>query len=185
VVRQAMLKLALAKAQADADATNGTPMLEGQAMTTDGIRTNFIHIIAMPFNWRDRSPHAPDFYPYGDDDNREIVPVVQDGSGLTMALPESVMCIHHSQPYEHLPASLHCDGREIDPKASTDLWRRIQAHNRWFAAAYPALLPKRTEGYARPDDAGPHEEDDDPPPIIEPSDDDPPPFDHLGGFGRP
>jgi hypothetical protein len=161
-------------------------MIEGQAIITNGIRSDFIHIIAMPFNWRDRSPHAPGLDPYGDDETHEIVPVAQDGSGLTMALPERAIRIHHSAPYEHLPASLHGDSGEIDPRASTDLWRRILARNRWLAAAYPDLVPRRPEGYADEPikNAEPHEEDDDPPPIIDPPDDDPPPLDHLGGFGR-
>jgi hypothetical protein len=187
VLRRAMLELALQKAKAEA---NGTPIIEGQAMSINGVRTEFIHIIYMPFNWRDRSPHVPRFDPYEDDDDtsREIVPVEQDGSGLTMELPERAMCIYHNAPYQHLPASLHCyPGGEIDPKAATDLWRRIQAHNRWLAEAYPAKVSHEPRGYADSmvNESEP-DPDDDPPPTIDGNPEDrPPPFDHLGGCGRP
>jgi hypothetical protein len=154
-------------------------------MDVNGLRTSFIHILAMPFNWRGHSPHAPGFDPYGDDNTREVLPVQQDGSGLTMELPDRAMCIYHAEPYEHVPASLMCDGKEIDPKASIDLWRRIRAHNHWLAQAYPAMVPKEPRGYAENVAAESEPDpDDDPPPTIDGDPTNTPPsFDHLGGFG--
>jgi transposase-like protein len=175
-IRHQMLQLALDKQRAE---MAQPPLLEGRAMQVDGIRTSHITTIAMPWNGRDRSPHCPSFDPYGDHEgDPEIVPIEQDGSGLAMDLPDSVMCIHHSEPHEHLPASLTADGQPVPPAAATDLWRRILAFNRLFHEAYPALSPKQRAGYADPIEAPASDDDSsggDPP-------DEP---DWTGGFGRP
>jgi hypothetical protein len=181
VLRRDMLRLALEKQRLEMP-----PLIEGRAIMENGIRTDFIHTTAMPFNWRTPTPHAPKFDPYGDDAEalREILPVEQDGSGQAMPLPEFCVCVHHEEPHEYLPASLLCDGQVVDPKAATDLWFRIRAHNHWLAKAYPILAAQAQNRMAAPQDSmsedpppddSPHPEDDDPPDEI----------DYSGGFGRP
>jgi hypothetical protein len=127
-------------------------MIEGKAMVANGvsITADFVHVIAMPWNRRNRSPHAPTFDPLQADDGDEIAiePCPQDGSGQTMPMPNGVLCVHHTEPHEHLPVSLLTDGKLVPPAAATDLWARIRAHNRWLAEAYPALAPERPVGYA-------------------------------------
>jgi hypothetical protein len=177
--------LAIMKAKTEADGA-GTPLLiEGQVTGRNGmtISTEFVGIVAMPWNARGPSPHAPG-YDLDDDEPVSIVPVEQDGSGKTMNLPRRVICEHHSAPYEHLPVHLVADGETVPPAAATDLWQRIQAHNEWLARAYPAIVdqPRATYPVHRseivpPDDEAGH--DDDEPP--EATDD----IDYTGGFGRP
>jgi hypothetical protein len=103
-----------------------------------------------------------------------------------MPLPRGVQVEHHSPPYEHLPVSLATDAGLVPPAAATDLWRRVQAHNRWLAEAYPSLVADEPVGYASRysemtvEDAA---DEVDPPDEVdegEASDDG-----HFGGFGRP
>ena len=184
VIRKAMLQLALDKARADA--AGEQLMIEGHVTGRNGMTINIepISIIAMPWNARAPSPHALG-YDCGDDEPVNIVPVEQDGSGMTMNLPRRAMCEHHTAPYEHLPVHLMADGETVPPAAATDLWQRILAHNEWLARAYPALAEqpltpypmRQSEILATAEDDDGH--DDDEPP--EAPDD----IDYTGGFGRP
>jgi hypothetical protein len=182
VIRKAMLQLALDKARSEAA---GVPlMIEGQIAGRNGmvISTEPISIIQMPWNARGASPHAPG-YDLDSDEPPVIVPVEQDGSGKTMNLPRTVLCEHHSPPYEHLPVHLMADGETVAPEAATDLWARILAHNMWLRLAYPALAEpspvpyptRQFETCATAEDEG---GDDEPP-------DAPADIDYSGGFGRP
>lgn len=179
ILRKAMLQLALDKARSEA---NGSPMIEGHVTGRNGMAINIepIKIIAMPWNARGPSPHAPG-YDLDDDEPVNIVPVPQDGSGMTMNLPRRAMCEHHAAPYEHLPAHLMADGETVPPAAATDLWQRIQAQNEWLARAYPALVkpspvtyPTRQSEIGHDDDG--HDGDDEPPREAP---------DTMHGFGRP
>ena len=180
VARLEMLKLMKAKAESEA----GAPlMIEGQIAGRNGVMVSVepISCIVMPWNARGPSPHAPG-YDLDDDAALEIVPVPQDGNGRTMSLPRSVIAELHAAPFEHLPVSLTADGETVPPAAATDLWARIQAHNKWLALAYPTMIdqpratyPVRRSEIIPPDDGG----DD------SPDDEEPPPADYMGGFGRP
>ena len=147
--------LALMKAKAAAEAA---PMIGGHVNGSNGMHIvpEFISILALPWNARGPSPHVPGWYDSDDDESHVIVPFPQDGSGLTMELPRGWVNVeHHSPPFEHLPAFLVGDDGPVPPAAATDLWRRIKAHNRWLAEAYPALVDEEPVGYASRYEADP------------------------------
>jgi DUF2934 family protein len=170
------------KAKAESEA--GAPlMIEGQTAGRNGVMISVepISCIVMPWNARGPSPHAPG-YDLDDDAALEIAPVPQDGSGRTMSLLRSVIAELHATPFEHLPVHLTADGETVPPQAATDLWARVQAHNKWLTLAYPAMIdqPRPTCPVLRSEIIPPDDGGDD-----SPDGEEPPPADYMGWFGRP
>jgi hypothetical protein len=192
-LRHEMMQLAIEEKRRQLEA----PMtIEGSVGGLSMIDLQPIQVCWLPHNHRIRSPHLPgDFDPDGWDHNTPlpIQAYPQDGSGLRVPLPKSVMVVVH--PEEDLPVSMTADGERVSPAVATDLWHRVESFNKGVVLMNEAVSPGWLEqqrqqplGYAAQPTAAElaeglppeeeHQEDDDHPPTIECG------TDWSGGFGR-